>query len=59
MRQVEDILPVEAFVGCKTAPPSYFFCKTDILWVVPFLQNWGDVKCPYFCPILTKFGVFL
>jgi hypothetical protein len=24
-------------------PPCCFFCKIDILWVVPFLQNKGDM----------------
>jgi hypothetical protein len=25
-------------------PPPCFSCKTDILWVVLFLQNRGDIK---------------
>ena len=36
-----DILPVKAFDIHKTEPPSCF-CKIDILWIVPFLQNMGD-----------------
>ena len=37
-----DVLTVKAFVMCKTEPPSCVSCKSDILWVVPFLQNRGD-----------------
>ena len=30
-------------VICKMEPPCCFSCKIDILWVVPFLQNKGDM----------------
>lgn len=39
---MRDILPLTAFFICKTEPPSCFFCKTDILWVVPSLVNGGN-----------------
>jgi len=35
---VEDILPFKAFVISKREPSSYFPCKIDILWEVPFLK---------------------
>jgi len=40
---VEDIQIVKAFVVCKTVPPSCFYCKTDILRVVLFLQSTEDM----------------
>jgi len=40
---VEDILTLKAFVVRKTEPSPCFSCKIDILWVVPFLQNSGNV----------------
>jgi hypothetical protein len=39
-----EYLSVKAVVICKTDPPSLFSCKTNILWVVPFLQNRGDTQ---------------
>jgi hypothetical protein len=39
-----DILLLTAFVMCKTEPPSCFSRKIDILGVVPFLQNRGEIK---------------
>jgi hypothetical protein len=38
-----DIPPFKASVKCKTEPRSCFYCKTDILWVVHFLLNKGDM----------------
>jgi len=36
---------VTAFIVCYMEPPSCVCCKTDVLWVVRFLQNRGDIKC--------------
>jgi hypothetical protein len=41
---IGDILPFKAFVICKTELPSWFSCKIDIFWVVPFLQNGGSTQ---------------
>jgi hypothetical protein len=38
------ILPLKTFVICKTASPSCFSYKIDILCVAPFLQNRGHVN---------------
>jgi len=35
-------------VICKMKPPSYFPCKINILWAVPFLQNRDDMKSQNF-----------
>jgi hypothetical protein len=44
INKIEDILSFKAFVMCKRGPPPYFFCKIDILWIVPFLQNRGGIN---------------
>jgi hypothetical protein len=35
--------PSQSVCYTKTAPLSCFSCKTDILWVVSFLQNRSEV----------------
>jgi hypothetical protein len=54
----EDTLPLKECVICKMQPPSYLSCKTDILWVVPFLQNRGNttlVQQMYFLHAMSPF----
>jgi hypothetical protein len=43
-----DILRLKEYVICKTKPPSYFPCKINILWAVPFLQNWDDENSQFY-----------
>ena len=33
-----DILPLKVFVTCNMESLSFVFCKTDVLWVVPFYK---------------------
>jgi len=39
-----DILPVIAFVMCKTEPPYCFSHTIDVFWVAPFSHNRSEVK---------------